>query len=49
VLFAKNYHKQPVLVETTACQIWRVLLRHSVLKWRRLDHKMQRRFSTILT
>ena len=29
ILFAKNYQNPSVLVETTACQIWRVS-RHSV-------------------
>jgi len=30
MLFTKNYRSQSTLVETTACQSWRVFLRHSV-------------------
>jgi len=31
MLSAKHYHYQIILVETTASQSWRVLLRHSVV------------------
>jgi len=31
MLFAKNYQNQSMLVETTACQSWRVFMRHSVV------------------
>ena len=31
LLFTKNYQNYFMLVETTACQSWRVFLRHSVV------------------
>jgi len=30
MVFTQNYQNQSTLVETTACQSWRVFLRHSV-------------------
>jgi len=30
MLFTKNYQNWSMLVETTACQSWRVFFRHSV-------------------